>query len=563
MSAVDESLSFNVVDVLLREQQKTTAVEKFAQLHDRHELPLQARYYRDLIPLGTPQPGQQYAFEVDLDACSGCKACVVACHSLNGLEQNEVWRQVGSLHGGCSDLPVIQHVTTTCHHCLEPACLEGCPVRAYEKDPVTGIVRHLDDQCIGCQYCVFKCPYDVPKYSHDKGIVRKCDMCHDRLSSQEAPACVQSCPNEAIHIRIVDKQRIIEESEANQFLPGAPEPGYTLPTTLYKTARPLPRNLLPADYFSARPQHGHLPLVFMLVLTQMSVGAFAIEQLMALFTGWFRDGADVVRLSHLVGALLLGLTGLAASLLHLGRPLYAYRAILGLRTSWLSREILAFGAFAALAAIYTAVAWLDLRGMALPSLLQNGLGGAAAVVGIVAVFCSVMVYADTQRAFWNSTYTFVKFFLTAALLGLPTVLLISLGAAAASDELSVRGIMANYGQWLCGWLLVIGLAKLGFESLVFVHLQKRQHAPLKRTALLLTTELSMTTFKRYFFGFVGIVALPCLLMSESVVRSENGFHTLFIALAVGLMFVVLLIGEMTERYLFFRAVVAPKMPGTT
>ena len=60
------------------------------------------------------------------------------------------------------ELPVLQHVTTACHHCLDPACLNACPVDAYEKDPVTGIVRHLDDQCFGCQYCTLACPYDAP-----------------------------------------------------------------------------------------------------------------------------------------------------------------------------------------------------------------------------------------------------------------------------------------------------------------------------------------------------------------------------------------------------------------
>src|SRR5688572_13689170 len=56
--------------------------------------------YRSLLPATPPAPGQQYAFEVDLDRCSGCKACVVACHTLNGLDENETWRDVGLLIGG-------------------------------------------------------------------------------------------------------------------------------------------------------------------------------------------------------------------------------------------------------------------------------------------------------------------------------------------------------------------------------------------------------------------------------------------------------------------------------
>src|SRR5205085_3191577 len=144
-------------------------------------------------PLAAPGPGEQYAFEVDLDACTGCKSCVVACHALNGLDEDESWRSVGLLQGART-AAFQQTVTTACHHCVDPACLTGCPVDAYEKDVQTGIVRHLDDQCIGCQYCVLKCPYDVPKYNARLGIVRKCDLCSSRLSAHEAPACAQACP---------------------------------------------------------------------------------------------------------------------------------------------------------------------------------------------------------------------------------------------------------------------------------------------------------------------------------------------------------------------------------
>ncbi|HKB90561.1 MAG TPA: 4Fe-4S dicluster domain-containing protein, partial [Opitutaceae bacterium] len=164
------------IDELLAEQKRLdTPVVRFADLHDRAE-PSLAPVYRDLIPLTKPQPGEQYAFQVDLDACTGCKACVTACHALNGLDENEAWRDVGLLHSDQAQHPFTQVVTSACHHCVDPACLNGCPVLAYEKDPVTGIVRHLDDQCIGCSYCVLKCPYDVPKYNERLGIVRKCDM---------------------------------------------------------------------------------------------------------------------------------------------------------------------------------------------------------------------------------------------------------------------------------------------------------------------------------------------------------------------------------------------------
>src|SRR5688500_17550247 len=195
---------------LLERQRDVRPIHRFSRAHDEG-LPPGTRW-RDRLPLTKPGHDEQYAFEVDLDACTGCKACVTACHQLNGLDddEGETWRSVGLLHGGTPAEPVQQTVTTACHHCLDPACMKGCPVGAYEKDPVTGIVKHLDDQCIGCQYCTLTCPYEVPQYSKKRGIVRKCDMCSDRLAEGEAPACVQACPNEAISIRIVDTARMLE-----------------------------------------------------------------------------------------------------------------------------------------------------------------------------------------------------------------------------------------------------------------------------------------------------------------------------------------------------------------
>ena len=89
-----------LIDDLLGEQQLLTPVATFSRKHERHTLPAQAKYYGELIPLSSPAPGEQYAFAVDLDACTGCKACVTACHNLNGLDDDETWRDVGVFFGG-------------------------------------------------------------------------------------------------------------------------------------------------------------------------------------------------------------------------------------------------------------------------------------------------------------------------------------------------------------------------------------------------------------------------------------------------------------------------------
>ena len=97
------------------------------------------------------------------------------------------------------------------------------------------------------------------------------------------------------------------------------------------------------------PEHAHWPLIVMLVLTQLSVGGFAVE-LAALAAGSSRRHRRACSIRSFASA--SGWAGLAASVLHLGRPLYAYRALIGLRHSWLSREVLAFGLFATLATVY-------------------------------------------------------------------------------------------------------------------------------------------------------------------------------------------------------------------
>ncbi|MGF1530829.1 MAG: DmsC/YnfH family molybdoenzyme membrane anchor subunit [Puniceicoccaceae bacterium] len=496
----------NFIEDLLAEQRVLTPVVRFSEEHDREGNALEGTY-RDLIPLSAPRPGEQYAFEVDLDRCTGCKACVAACHSLNGLEDNESWREVGRLTGMGNGPAIVQTVTTACHHCEDPGCANGCPVLAYEKDPLTGIVRHLDDQCIGCQYCIMKCPYEVPKYSKRLGIVRKCDMCHDRLAEGEAPACVQACPTSAIAIRVVSTAETKARAEAGVFLPDSPDPLITLPTTRYVSAQPLPDTLRAADHSFPTVQPGHTPLVFMLVFTQAGVGLLLASLAQ-------RDPGP-----WLLAASLFTVVGLNASVLHLGQPLKAWRAFLGWRKSWLSREIIALGMFGGALVSATGLVLIDRHlpawsGLLPASLVDLVLAGAACT-GLLGVLCSAWVYHDTRRRVWRGFRSFGRFFWSTSLFAIYPALPFLLGAKLCWEA----------------WL-----------SRPYPHgLKQRISEDLKRSSQLQWGPLRRWTIARF--------ALGCLSIAVFFIS---------IPVALGLA----LVGELVERSLFFRAGVATRMPGS-
>ena len=535
----------SLIDLLIAEQQSLPAVQRFAAWHDEHEqtcqVPAPHAAYRSLIPLTTPGPGEQYAFEVDLDACSGCKACVTACHSLNGLDEHETWRDVGLLLSN-DEHPSLQYITSACHHCVEPACLAGCPVKAYDKDSVTGIVRHLDDQCIGCQYCILMCPYDVPKYSQSKGIVRKCDMCRQRLAADEAPACVGACPNQAIRITTVKKADMIAAAASGDFLASAPDPRQTIPTTRYISKELTPvvqQSWQAADAAYVKPAHAHWPLVVMLVLTQASVGVLLAERILSLTSA-----------SHslilLIIALILGGAGGQTAALHLGRPFGAWRAWLGLGTSWLSREIIVFGAYSGMlgAAVGFEVAfargWVERT--PLTACVAVGAEWTALLLGIAGVFSSAMIYAVTQRPSWNLLRSGGKFFLTA---------IVSAGITAA----------AVHGQL---WFVAIGAAvtKLLYEAMCNWHSLDKYgrvsdfYSPLGQAARLVRGPLERLQALRIAIACASITAM---LFTAAI--SIAGTNNRLALIAAGIVALLAIAGELIERTLFFTAMSAPKMPG--
>ncbi len=307
----------------------------------------------------------------------------------------------------------------------------------------------------------------------------------------------------------------------------------------------------------------------MLVLTQMSVGAFIVDY------WWFGRGsgldpnlAAAIHPAHLFTALASGLLGLGASVLHLGRPRYAYRALLGLRHSWLSREILCFGLFAASAAAYVAVGWLGPTLSISVAGVQSMLGALSAGLGVAAVGCSVMIYADTPRPFWSGPRTGLKFVLTAAILGCCVSLVVCVLSAAISPRATIQDALGSLGVPLCQGIVVALGAKLLFETAIFGHLRRaggrrrRRRDPLTRSAGLLAGPLSMIVVKRYFCGLLGLL-LSVTLIEQATIAPQGGFHPLFIVILAVLMFALLTTGELMERYLFFAASIPPKMPGGT
>ena len=444
-----------------------------------------------------PAAGEQYRFHFDMSRCIGCRCCEVACAEQNGNPFEINWRRVGEIEGGSYPFTQRFYLSIGCNHCLGPSCLEGCPTDAYSKSPETGIVLHNPDACIGCGYCTWNCAYGVPQYNPERGVVGKCDLCHNRLSEGRSPACVDACPEQAIQVELVNIDEWRHDHAAAN-APGMPEADHTLSTTRIT----LPDKILPdferADHHRVRPEAPHLPLVAMLVLTQLSVGAF-------LYLSFVPDAGHRAA----VAAVLVAFLSLAASTLHLGRPIYAWRALKMWRRSWLSREVLLFSLFA---------------GAAAGSAMAPRLSLLAAVLGFGGVTASAWIYLVPARPAWNSKHTLIDFYLTALLLG--------------PQLLSVLGIPAPVSV-----VVLAGGAQLLNQITKLLALAASDEFELRASARLLTQDLRSALLTRLGLLIAGGIALPVLGWPVSG-------------------FVLALAGELLSRYLFFVSVVPKNIAAT-
>jgi formate dehydrogenase iron-sulfur subunit len=480
-----------------------------------------------LIPDRPLKPGEQYRFHFNMTKCIGCRSCEIACNEQNGNPADIRWRRIGEIEGGSYPDTLRHYLSMGCNHCLDADCVKGCPVDAYTKDPVTGIVLHSADACIGCQYCVWNCPYSVPQFNPERGVVGKCDMCHGRLTDGLEPACVNACPEAAIEIEIVDTTAWRIDYAAAES-PGMPAAGLTLSTTRITQPHQSTAVLERVDAGRIHPEHAHLSLVFMTTLIQAVTGALAAALLAN------TAGAPLLTLFVIITA-----TALNISVFHLGRPAYAWRALKMWRRSWLSREVLLIGLFFVSLSVLTAASWISLF-HSLPPRLLSSLDLIATLLGIAGIIASAFIYLVPARPAWNMPHTPIDFLLSAALLGstLPSVLASTAALIAPIIHLSfLTTSTTRYATWPAQltpalWLInqSIRLVRLN-RSILF---ENRASA-----ALLNTTDLRAALILS--FG---------LVFSSAVLASVGNFNLAFAAAFAGVLL---------SRYLFFVSVVPLNM----
>lgn len=163
----------------------------------------------------------KYGFLIDASRCIDCRACMIACSVQNDvpMEHTRIWMKDTGIIG---EYPDFKHYTAIyhCMHCTDPSCVSACTVGALQQN-VDGIVTYDRDRCIGCRYCMYACPFEVPHFEWDQqlALIVKCDMCVSRLAEGEQPACAATCPTEAIQFG--DREEML--AKAHERIQSQPE----------------------------------------------------------------------------------------------------------------------------------------------------------------------------------------------------------------------------------------------------------------------------------------------------------------------------------------------------
>jgi Fe-S-cluster-containing dehydrogenase component/DMSO reductase anchor subunit len=373
-------------------------------------------------------PSPRPAFVFAPDRCTACEACRIACGIENGGGRDTGWRTLLTSNPARHAALPTRHLSLACNHCETPACALGCPANAYRRDAASGAVLLDPELCIGCRYCSWLCPYDAPRFDAAAGVMTKCTFCAPRLAAGARPACTEACPTAALTLG--------ERNGAEPVLAGLGATGLGPALKLVESRRLMPpaspwgnAPVAATDVQPPGPRKIRLRSEWTLVVFTLVMPALV---------AWLASGLVLPERAPSLGA-FLGLAALAlgVSTLHLGKPLRAWRALLNLRSSWLSREAALSGLFAALGAL-----WLVAR--------VEIVGWAAVAAGLGLVAAIDAVYRAIPRRVKPGWHSADAVLTTLLLIGIGTDTLIVAAAAAV-----LKGVLLA-GRWRHGRLGVPG-----------------------------------------------------------------------------------------------------------
>jgi DMSO reductase anchor subunit len=276
------------------------------------------------------------------------------------------------------------------------------------------------------------------------------------------------------------------------------------------------------------------------VLRLVAVGTIAIDAaLTAAGVVPERSATDLL-------GLMIGLAALGASVLHLGRPRLAWRAVLGLRHSWLSREVAAFAAFAVAAALNATLRIGEVLPAASPWARL-----AVVATGFAGIACSVELYAVTRRAWWTRWRTAARFGATAVIGGFPLVAAVHLLSDA--PEVRVR-------------LLTIVVPVLVTATLVTATAARRglpRSGPHGSGAgeLAASRSLLRGALRPSWRARLACAATAVAIGASTLHRVAGTRPSAWSAAPIIFAAAVAILGELVERHLFFTASAPAGMPG--